>query len=48
LPTAVAPSSAAVSFGGVRDERFGAACGFGISRLVTSPWPTVQRFVVTQ
>src|SRR5262245_7884633 len=35
-------------FGAVRDERFGGGCGFGISCLVTIPWPTVHRFVVTQ
>ncbi len=46
-----APSllSAATSFGGVREERFGAGGGFfGTSLRVTSPWPTVHRFVVTQ
>jgi len=35
-------------FGGVLDDRFGAGFAFGISCRVTSPWPTVQRFVVTQ
>ena len=34
--------------GGVRELRFGGTCGLGMSRRVTSPWPTVQRFVVTQ
>ena len=34
--------------GGVRGSRFGSACGAGISRRSTSPWPIVQRFVVTQ
>ena len=38
----------AASFGGVRDERFGGGAGFGVSRRVTIPWPTVQRFVVIQ
>jgi len=36
------------SFGGVRDERFGGGAAFGIILRVISPWPTVQRFVVTQ
>src|SRR5439155_1367101 len=37
--------------GGVRELRFGPNEGsgvFGISRRVIRPWPTVQRFVVTQ
>src|SRR5205085_8943853 len=38
------------SCGGVRDERFGIVGGgvFGMSRRVTRPCPTVQRFVVIQ
>src|SRR5262249_21196916 len=45
-----APSSASSSrsFGGVLDVRLGRATGFGASRRVTRPWPTVQRFVVIQ
>ena len=51
---AAAPSPAGVrrsgraSAAGVRELRFGGGCGLGMSRRVTSPWPTVQRFVVTQ
>jgi hypothetical protein len=48
LPTSVPPSPAGSALGGVRDERFAGTCGFGMSRLVTSPWPTVHKFVVTQ
>ena len=44
------------SLGGVREDRWGpagagvfpTAFGFGTRRRVTSPWPTVQRLVVTQ
>src|SRR5262249_17605005 len=50
-----AASSASVSRGGVREERFGAvetaapfAPGLAISLRVTSPCPTVHRFVVIQ
>jgi hypothetical protein len=32
----------------VREERFAGVCGFGMSRRVISPCPTVHRFVVTQ
>src|SRR5438552_16191809 len=41
------PSS---GFGGVRDDLWNSdgAGVFGSSRLVIRPWPTVQRFVVTQ
>src|SRR5438034_3164739 len=43
------PSRLCVSdFGGVRDDRFGGGFAFGIICRVTRPWPTVQRFVVTQ
>src|SRR5262249_45099375 len=36
------------SRGGVREVRRGWSCGFGISRRVIKPWPTVHRLVVTQ
>jgi hypothetical protein len=36
------------SFGGVRLERFGGTTGLGIWRRVMTPWPVVQRFVVSQ
>src|SRR5579859_2821979 len=47
-PSPAGRSFAGASFGGVRDERFGGATGFGISRRVINPCPTVHRFVVTQ
>src|SRR5262249_40521143 len=31
-----------------REVRRGWSCGFGISRRVIKPWPTVHRLVVTQ
>src|SRR5206468_2484383 len=43
-PSPASPSPR--SFGGVRDVRFSGGAGFGVSRRVTSPCPTVQRFVV--
>jgi hypothetical protein len=36
------------AFGGVREDRLGGGSGLGNIRRVTMPWPTVQRFVVTQ
>src|SRR6185436_19721031 len=36
------------SFGGVRLERLGGTTGRGIWRRVMTPWPVVQRFVVSQ
>src|SRR6266542_2171263 len=45
----VAPSpSPPRCFRGVRELRFGVGTGFGASRRVTRPCPTVQRFVVIQ
>ena len=41
------PSTSAL-FGGVRELVFGGGCGFGTSRRVIRPCPTVHRFVVTQ
>jgi hypothetical protein len=49
--SAGAPLLIAGAVAGVLELRFGpAATGavFGTSRRVTSPWPTVHRFVVTQ
>src|SRR4029450_4020285 len=44
---AFAPSGGATrSLDGVGEVRFGATIGFGASRRVTRPCPTVQRFVV--
>ena len=45
-----APSCSGLSssFGGVRDVRRGGGWAFGIILRVINPWPTVQRFVVTQ
>src|SRR3954452_1051809 len=48
LGPAPSPFPPPSSFGGVLDERLGGGWGLGMSRRVTRPWPTVQRFVVTQ
>ena len=42
------PSPSPPSFGAVRDVRFSGGFGFGARRRVTSPCPTVHRFVVIQ
>jgi hypothetical protein len=46
--TGAGSGSGSLSFDGEREERRSGAWGFGISRRVISPCPTVQRFVVTQ
>jgi hypothetical protein len=44
----LAVAGAGASAGGVREVRFGGGAGFGTIRRVITPWPVVQRLVVSQ